>query len=853
MKKTFLLAIFLLVTISFSYGQTWDFEENLTDWQIALDNAQIELTSEIAFEGSKSVQLITSDEDSEVEFFTDSYSELENGNILSLRLWIDSSNVAFVSELVFFLDKADDTNQTKSYSADSLIKNEWNHLWIQVEEDVSVIEFGIQIREKNPETATKLFIDLIEVQKPASLIQIPSLLKTDSVGTRFIAFSWNGDLNTSYYNIWRNSDEFEPFLVDSTTRTNYLDTSLKDDTEYTYWVSGYDSLGKETELSNPILIKTSAFFQDFTFDFESGSQGWSQGLELDSLIIVDSISYSGFHSVELKARDDEQFGVLGISSIIPESGQVFKFHFYIPSNTENIAGFSIVSDSANEKSTSIYNPIENFELGEWNKFSFEIPEFDTDDGFYLTFNVVSKTTGTSPIYIDLVTSDPIESGIPTVRIPSNFTSSILDDNNALLKWEESSGNGSVSYNVYKTTDVDHNEVGDVEFLASTSDTSFIDDSFTKGDRYYYFARAEDFLGRETLNSDVRQPNTNEFNSITRYDFETGSEGWYDFLADSPAKTVSSFSYSGVYSVELITPDTDQFSYIGFNGANSIQFQPYQIIYFQFFLPADTSNIRSISIASIFGEKVFFEETLVKNFEPEKWNRISYRIPEEGNLTSLAFNYFSKTTGTPPIYIDLITTEPQPFLHPHLSVPKNLQATTIGTLVNLTWSPSSGNDPLDEYTVYVRNTDTEGEFELIHRTRNTYYSGNFNFSGNYEFAVSAITSDGGLETDKAIVSITNLGVSNEDEPGIPHKFSIHQNYPNPFNPSTQIRYDIPETSNVVIKVYDITGRLVQTLVNELKTPGRYSTTFRADNLASGVYLYRIEAGSYTKVQRMLLIK
>ncbi len=85
------------------------------------------------------------------------------------------------------------------------------------------------------------------------------------------------------------------------------------------------------------------------------------------------------------------------------------------------------------------------------------------------------------------------------------------------------------------------------------------------------------------------------------------------------------------------------------------------------------------------------------------------------------------------------------------------------------------------------------------------------------------------------------------------FSLSQNYPNPFNPSTIIRYSIPKTGLVTLKVYDILGREVTTLVNENKTPGNYSVTFNGNNLSSGIYFYRISAGRYSETKKFILLK
>ena len=88
---------------------------------------------------------------------------------------------------------------------------------------------------------------------------------------------------------------------------------------------------------------------------------------------------------------------------------------------------------------------------------------------------------------------------------------------------------------------------------------------------------------------------------------------------------------------------------------------------------------------------------------------------------------------------------------------------------------------------------------------------------------------------------------------PSSFYLNQNYPNPFNPSTTIRYQIPEDGMVTLKVYDILGREVKTLVNDFKTKGRYEVTFNADALVSGLYIYEITSGSYKASKKMTLIK
>ena len=89
--------------------------------------------------------------------------------------------------------------------------------------------------------------------------------------------------------------------------------------------------------------------------------------------------------------------------------------------------------------------------------------------------------------------------------------------------------------------------------------------------------------------------------------------------------------------------------------------------------------------------------------------------------------------------------------------------------------------------------------------------------------------------------------------LPGTYALSQNYPNPFNPTTTISYQIPANGHVVIKVFDILGRVVTTLVDEYKPSGRYWVKFDASRLSSGIYLYSLRSGSFTVVKKMSLIK
>lgn len=89
--------------------------------------------------------------------------------------------------------------------------------------------------------------------------------------------------------------------------------------------------------------------------------------------------------------------------------------------------------------------------------------------------------------------------------------------------------------------------------------------------------------------------------------------------------------------------------------------------------------------------------------------------------------------------------------------------------------------------------------------------------------------------------------------VPKNFELSQNYPNPFNPSTTIEYSIPKDAIVSLKIYDVLGKEVATLVNDQKTAGTYILNWNASNFSSGLYFYRLTAGEFTETKKMFLVK
>ena len=145
---------------------------------------------------------------------------------------------------------------------------------------------------------------------------------------------------------------------------------------------------------------------------------------------------------------------------------------------------------------------------------------------------------------------------------------------------------------------------------------------------------------------------------------------------------------------------------------------------------------------------------------------------------------------------------------------------------------------------------QGFFNLT-STATLYVTNNYIYAGTYGNSVWR-------RSLSEIIGIQNISTET------PSKYSLSQNYPNPFNPVTKIRFDVPSVRQslsrpvgtsllVALKVYDVMGREVQTLVNERLQPGTYETSFDGSALNSGVYFYKMMTDGFTETKKMLLIK
>ena len=120
-------------------------------------------------------------------------------------------------------------------------------------------------------------------------------------------------------------------------------------------------------------------------------------------------------------------------------------------------------------------------------------------------------------------------------------------------------------------------------------------------------------------------------------------------------------------------------------------------------------------------------------------------------------------------------------------------------------------------------------------------------------VTGSTFENATDYDMVLIKYSEGSLSVQEREGVPNVFSLSQNYPNPFNPSTNFGFRIVEFGFVSLKVFDVLGREVATLVNEEMQPGSYEVTWDASRFPSGVYFYRLTAGSFHSTKKLSLIR
>jgi hypothetical protein len=189
-------------------------------------------------------------------------------------------------------------------------------------------------------------------------------------------------------------------------------------------------------------------------------------------------------------------------------------------------------------------------------------------------------------------------------------------------------------------------------------------------------------------------------------------------------------------------------------------------------------------------------------------------------------------------------------------PQNQIVLTSSDIIDFVWSNSSDadNDPL-VYELWLFGASLDTSFSNIADTSFEFINSSI-LLPNTTYQWTASVSDGiVLVVCPDTFSFTTPVINSiePDDPLIPSEYALNQNYPNPFNPTTSINFDLPHSSKVNIKIFNVLGEEVTTLVNRNLSPGKYQYNWNANGLASGLYFYRMETEEFVETRKMFLMK
>ena len=178
-----------------------------------------------------------------------------------------------------------------------------------------------------------------------------------------------------------------------------------------------------------------------------------------------------------------------------------------------------------------------------------------------------------------------------------------------------------------------------------------------------------------------------------------------------------------------------------------------------------------------------------------------------------------------------------------------------TYVTLTWDPTT--DEEFQYYLLERSTDVEFAENVVanYVMTNYYEDSSLEYDTEYFYRISFFNGSWSEVSDPVSISLEFMSVESSQ---LPKVFALHQNYPNPFNPVTNLSYDLPEDAMVNITIYNMMGKVVNNLINSQQTAGSKTLRWNATNengepVSAGIYIYIIQAGTFSQTRKMVLLK
>jgi len=630
---------------------------------------------------------------------------------------------------------------------------------------------------------------------------------------------------------------------------------------------------------------------------------------------VDTLSFSGIYSVAFKGNPETLADANNFRMSIDNPGtqgvrlqHVVHARVFIPETEVDKINSVIIYDMYDtgggfDYSQTGYNVPDHDAItpGEWNTITHHVDRdveknYENITRLGVRINFDTEYSDDPPmIFVDFISTDPDAPLHPHISPPLEASALNITENSVDLSWNEPVGNDEVlEYAVFRGGFFDL-DIADFDEVGRTETTNFTDTGLRYNTDYHYriVALSTDSLYTDPTEIVWARTEDIEFDTYATWHFTDPSSvlstqrpenrnqnTWYQERAILEA--VDTLSYSGIHSVAFkgnpeTLSDANNFRMSIDNPvAQGAQLQ--QIIHARVLVPeSEVEKINNVVLYHMYDTGGGFDYSQSsygfsgdEAIRPGEWGTITHWINEDRTMRDdvnlvrmgVRINFDTDFADDPPmIFVDFVTTDQNAPLHPHLSPPRNVSAVDItDSSAVLLWEEPNGNDTVEEYIVYRGgfNALELADFDEIGRTGETSFTDTgLESDSDYHYRLVAVSVDG-LDTDPTdivwVQTVESVSTGIHDEVNRPVVYELKGNYPNPFNPTTNIVYQIPEQAEVSLKVYNVTGQLVSTLLqNTVQQAGQYAVVFDASSFASGVYLYRLQAGDFVQTRRMILIK